>query len=132
MLPFFLTYMNNRKYIRLFEAFDTNQINAALGFLENNQAGIIQKYGDKSHRVAKAILVDLRDNGDKQRNYSVVPDIGKADEVYKRALDVAIKIQSANPTSYGQLSGIGSNISTYFEREVDGQKFIIGTKKEDK
>lgn len=123
--------MKVRKHIRLFEAFDTQQINAALGFLENNQGAIIQKYGDKSHRVAKAILVDLRDNGDKGRNYSAVPELGKADEVYRKALDIAVKTQAANPQVYGQLSGVGSGVLYHhFERTIDGQKFVIGTKKE--
>ena len=119
------------KYIKLFEAFDTHLINAALGFIENNGDNIVKKYGDKSFRVAKAILVDLRDNGDKGRDYSGVPELGKADEVYKKALDLASKIQTSDPQQFGQLSSIGNGITIHFERTINGKKYIIGTKPEE-
>ena len=120
-----------RKYIKLYEAYDTNHINAALGFLENNKDAVITKYGDKSWKVASAILVDLRDNGDKGRDYSQVPEIGKADEVYKKALTVVIALQSANPNIFTSNATLGNSIKTSFKREMNGQEFVLGTQPEE-
>lgn len=117
-----------RKYIRLFESHDIGQINCAIGFLENNMESIGAKYGNQACKTAVSILVDLRDNGDKGRDYSKVQGFEKANEVYQRAMQKATELQASNPTEFGKLSGIGSGTKRYFRRNINGEDVTIGTK----
>ena len=117
-----------RKYIRLFESHDIGQLNCAIGFIENNMESIGAKYGNQAGKTAVSILVDLRDNGDKGRDYGKVQGFEKANEVYQRALQKAIELKASNPSEFGKLSGIGSGTKRYFRRNINGQDYIIGTK----